>query len=111
MIGHSTLKLSVPSAVLPNDEKEGKRRKAGEGKPGQGRGRNERRKEASSRFTECAASAAAPGNLLELKTGGSPWWLGSEESTCNAGDAGDAGSIPGSGRSPGVGNGNSLQYS
>ena len=29
----------------------------------------------------------------------------------NAGDAGDAGSIAGSGRSPGVGNGNSLQYS
>ena len=29
----------------------------------------------------------------------------------NAGDAGDAGSIPGSGRSPGGGNGNSLQSS
>ena len=29
----------------------------------------------------------------------------------SAGDARDAGSIPGSGRSPGVGNGNSLQYS
>ena len=29
----------------------------------------------------------------------------------NAGDTGDVGSIPGSGRSPGVGNGNSLQYS
>ena len=29
----------------------------------------------------------------------------------NAGDARDAGSIPGSGRSPGVGNGNPLQYS
>ena len=28
----------------------------------------------------------------------------------NAGDARDVGSIPGSGRSPGVGNGNSLQY-
>ena len=28
----------------------------------------------------------------------------------NAGDAGDAGSIPGSERSPGVGNGNPLQY-
>ena len=28
----------------------------------------------------------------------------------NAGDAGDAGSIPGSGRSLGVGNGNPLQY-
>ena len=29
----------------------------------------------------------------------------------SAGDAGDADSIPGSGRSPGGGNGNSLQYS
>ena len=29
----------------------------------------------------------------------------------NAGDAGDEGSIPGSGRSPGAGNGNLLQYS
>ena len=29
----------------------------------------------------------------------------------NTGDARDAGSIPGSGRSPGEGNGNSLQYS
>ena len=29
----------------------------------------------------------------------------------NAGDIGDMGSIPGSGRSPGGGNGNPLQYS
>ena len=29
----------------------------------------------------------------------------------NAGDTGDSGSIPGSGRSPGGGNGNPLQYS
>ena len=29
----------------------------------------------------------------------------------NAGDAGDSGLIPGSGRSPGGGNGNPLQYS
>ena len=29
----------------------------------------------------------------------------------NAGDTGDMGSIPGSGRSPGIGNGNPLQYS
>ena len=29
----------------------------------------------------------------------------------NAGDIGDAGSIPGLGRSPGVGNGDPLQYS
>ena len=31
--------------------------------------------------------------------------------SANAGAAGDTSSIPGSGRSPGVGNGNPLQYS
>ena len=30
---------------------------------------------------------------------GLPWWLSRKESACNSGDAGDAGSIPGSGRS------------
>ena len=39
---------------------------------------------------------------------GLPWWLSGTESTCSAGNAG---SIPGSGRSPGEGNGNLLQYS
>ena len=37
-----------------------------------------------------------------------PRWLNSEESTCQAGDVG---STPGLGRSPGEGNGNPLQYS
>ena len=41
-------------------------------------------------------------HILEL-----PWWLSGKESACNAGDAG---SIPGSGRSPGKGNGCLLQY-
>ena len=36
------------------------------------------------------------------------WWLSSRESTCHAGDQG---SIPGSGRTPGGGDGNPLQYS
>ena len=35
----------------------------------------------------------------------------SKESVCNAGEAGDAGLIPGWGRSPGEVNGNPLQYS
>ena len=39
---------------------------------------------------------------------GLPWWLSGKESAC---DAGDLGSIPGSGRSPGEGNGHPLQYS
>ena len=34
-----------------------------------------------------------------------------KESPARAGDAGEASSIPGLGRSPGVGNGNLLQYS
>ena len=34
-----------------------------------------------------------------------------KNSPANAGDVGDTGSIPGLGRSPGVGNGNVLQYS
>ena len=34
-----------------------------------------------------------------------------KESTCNAGDEGDAGSFPESGRSPGGGTGNPSQYS
>ena len=40
-----------------------------------------------------------------------PWWLSGKESTYNAGDLRDTGSIPGSGRSPGRGHGNPLQYS
>ena len=34
-----------------------------------------------------------------------------KESACNVGDTGNVGLIPGSGRSPGGGNGNPLQYS
>ena len=34
-----------------------------------------------------------------------------ENPLANAGNTGDAGSIPGSGRFPGVGNGSPLQYS
>ena len=42
---------------------------------------------------------------------GLPWWFSSKESASNTGDSGDAGLIPGSGRSPGGGNGKPLQYS
>ena len=50
---------------------------------------------------------------IDIKTGsffflGFPGHSVGKESTCNAGDTD---SIPGSGRSPGVGNGNPLQYS
>ena len=43
---------------------------------------------------------------------GLPWGLsGKAHLPANAGDEGHAGLIPGSGRSPGEGNGNPLQYS
>ena len=42
---------------------------------------------------------------------GHPWLLSGEEFAYNAGDTGVRGSIPGSGRSPGEGNGHPLQYS
>ena len=45
------------------------------------------------------------------KVKGLPGWLSGTESAYNAGDVGDAGSIPGSGRSLGGGNGNPLCYS
>ena len=40
-----------------------------------------------------------------------PRWRSGKEATCNAGDPGDSGSVPGSGTFPRGGNGNSLQYS
>ena len=39
---------------------------------------------------------------------GLPWWLRQQRISCSAGDPG---SIPGSGSSPGEVNGNPLQYS
>ena len=39
---------------------------------------------------------------------GLPWWLSGKEPSCNSGDMGV---IPGSGISPGEGNGSPLQYS
>ena len=49
---------------------------------------------------------------LNLRIGpcGLPRWLSGKESSCQRRDAGDAGLIPGSGRSPGEGNSNPPQY-
>ena len=47
-----------------------------------------------------------PGSILRL-----PRWLSGKESACSAGDAGDLGLIPESGRSPEEERGNPLQYS
>ena len=48
------------------------------------------------------------GRRISKYSVGLPWWLSGKESACQAGDPG---SIPGLGRSPGEGNGNPLQYS
>ena len=51
-------------------------------------------------------------HFTSLRSLGFLWWLSGKEPACNAGDmAGDTGSIPGSGRSPGEGIGYPLQYS
>ena len=51
-----------------------------------------------------------PAHQLGMATGaqGLPWWLSSKESACSIGDAGDASSTPGLGRSPARGNDNSV---
>ena len=49
--------------------------------------------------------------LIKESKVGFPRWYSGKKSASNAGDARDAGSIPGLGRSPGVKNGNPLQYS
>ena len=41
---------------------------------------------------------------------GLPRWLSDKEPSCTAGDVRGMGLIPGSGRSPGEGNGNPLQF-
>ena len=46
--------------------------------------------------------------VTQERVAGLPRWLSGKES---AGQAGDTGSIPGSERSPGEGNGNPLHYS
>ena len=46
--------------------------------------------------------------FIFITTTPTPWWLSGKESACGARDVG---LIPGLGRSPGEGNGNSPQYS
>ena len=45
--------------------------------------------------------------MVHIDHAGLPQWLSGEESACNAGDTD---SITGTGRSPGGGNGNPVQY-
>ena len=58
-------------------------------------------------MTEAVSTGLGPQNSV-LPNWGFPGGSDSKESACNAGDPG---SIPGSGRSPGEGNSNPLQYS
>ena len=48
---------------------------------------------------------------ISFQCGFSPGGSDGKESACNAGNTGDAGLIPGTGRSPGGGHGNLFQYS
>ena len=48
--------------------------------------------------------------MICLTERGLPQWLSGKESACHAGASGDTGLIPGSGRSPGGGNGSVLQH-
>ena len=50
-------------------------------------------------------------NISSITTSGLPQWFSGKESMGSVRDARDAGSIPGSGRSPGGWHGNPLQYS
>ena len=49
--------------------------------------------------------------VIQIMTGDFPGGPVVKNLPAKAGDAGDVGSVPGSGRSPGGGNGNPLQYS
>ena len=72
----------------------------------------EHRRRNSERSTkQCVSDNAGNEGDTILSQEGFPGGPDGEESTCPAGDAGDPGAIPGSGRSPGEGNGNPLQYS
>ena len=61
----------------------------------------------STQFTETTQILLIKLEVITLRIG-FPDGLDGKESACNARDLG---SVPGSGRSPGEGNGNSLQYS
>ena len=55
-----------------------------------------------------SASAPSARQVCHMEIVGLPWWLNGEEAACSAGNLA---SIPGSGRSPGEGSDNPLQYS
>ena len=56
----------------------------------------------------CSFQDYSSDSVIHIHVSGLPWSLSGKELPANAGEAG---LIPGSGRSPGEGNGNPLQYS
>ena len=73
-----------------------------------------RKSDFGDRSRACLLLCLTQANLLTEIMGfhwGFPGGSVTKNLPANAGDAGGAGSIPGSGRSPGVENGNPLQYS
>ena len=82
-------------------------------------GENTCGRRASFRWELCAAGHKFKANVStkDIKLGvfkqkyRLPRWLGGKESACHAEDTGDVGLIRGSGRFPGGGRGNPLQYS
>ena len=60
------------------------------------------------RLTSCPVGEGQVSDGFPKMECGLPWWLSGEDSACQAGDVG---SVPGLGRSPREGSGNSLQYS
>ena len=70
-------------------------------------------------FLQVSSHLQVPGVMMQSSlfwgdtiqsTMGLLWWLRDRESACNAGDSGGTDSVSRSGRSPGGGRGNSLQY-
>ena len=65
----------------------------------------------ASRFVYTIRELVLSGFYFLNSSWGFPGGASGKESACNAGDTGEMGSIPGSVRFPGVGNGKPLQYS
>ena len=75
-------------------------------------GRGCRRRPRGWRDCRCRGSSSPPESIQETGLFPElPRWLSGKEPACDAGDDGDAGSIPGLGRSPGGRHGDALQYS
>ena len=80
------------------------------GKPGHREERSIPRSHTASKLQSWDSNPGSSPSLILKGSEGFPHGSVGKESTCNAGDTGDVSSVPGSGRSPGGGNGNPLLY-